>query len=122
MAAEGLVGKASTDSITDPAAKQAAFDAAASYAQKGIAAFAAPKPADMSQADFDALKANAVPSFYGVIGAAALNKKDTAAAIDAFKKELASVPVAQTTKPGRPTSRHLRAWHSCTLQPLRRTT
>ena len=100
--AEALVGKASTDSITDPAAKQAAFDAAAGYAQKGLTAFSAPKPADMAQADFDALKATAVPSFYGVIGAAAANKKDSATAIDAFKKELASVPVAQTTQPGGP--------------------
>lgn len=97
--AEALLRKGTTDSITDATAKQAAFDAAASYAQKGLTAFSAPKPAAMADADFTALKARAVPAFYGVIAAAAVNKKDTAAAIDAYKKELASVPVAQTTQP-----------------------
>jgi hypothetical protein len=80
---------------TDPG-KQAALDAAAGYAQKGVVAFAAPKPADMPDADFQTLKASAVPSFYSIIATAALNKKDTATAIDAYKKELASVPLAQT--------------------------
>jgi hypothetical protein len=46
------------------------------------------------------VKASATPIFYSAIGTAALSKKDTATAIDNFKKELASVPVAQTTTPG----------------------
>ncbi len=97
---EAALRKSSADALTDPAAKQAALDTAADYAKKALAAFAAPKPADMPDADFQALKASAVPSFYNIIGTAALNKKDTATAIDAYKKELASVPVAQTQAPG----------------------
>jgi hypothetical protein len=89
--------KASADQIADPAGKQAALDKAADYAQKGLAA---PKPKDMSDADFNTIKGSATPIFYSAIATAALNKKDTAGAIDAFKKELASVPVDQTTKPG----------------------
>jgi hypothetical protein len=61
---------------------------------------AAPKPASMSDADFTALKGKATPVFYSAIGTAALNKKDTATAIDNFKKELASVPEDQTKVPG----------------------
>jgi hypothetical protein len=94
---EAMIHKASADSITDPAAKQAALDAAASYAQKALNA---PKPATLSDADFKAFQASSAPSYYSIIGTAALNKKDTATAIDAYKKELASVPVAQTTQPG----------------------
>ena len=41
--------KAAADQMTDAAAKQAALDKAADYAQKGLAA---PKPAEMSDADF----------------------------------------------------------------------
>jgi hypothetical protein len=98
--AEAIVRKGSADSITDPAAKQAAFDSSADYAKKAIAALSGPKPASMTDAAFAALKANAIPALYGAIGTAALNKKDNAAAIDAFKKELHSVPVAQTQAPG----------------------
>jgi hypothetical protein len=58
------------------------------------------KPKDMADADFAALKSSALPVFYSAIGTAALNKKDTATAIESFKKELASVPVSTTTKPG----------------------
>jgi hypothetical protein len=89
--------KAQADQATDPAAKQTDLDASASYAQKGLAAT---KPAAMSDADFTTLKSNADPIFYSDLGADALNKKDYPAAIDAFKKELAAVPVDQTTKPG----------------------
>jgi hypothetical protein len=94
---EAYFRKASADQITDPAAKQAALDKAAEYAQKGLTVT---KPKDMSDADFNTVKTAATPVFYSAIGTAALNKKDTATAIDAFKKELASVPVADTTKPG----------------------
>jgi hypothetical protein len=89
--------KAGADAITDPAGKQAALDAAAGFGTKGLAAT---KPAAMSDADFKSVKDSATPIFYSAIGTAALNKKDTATAIDNFKKELASVPVDQTTKPG----------------------
>ncbi|MEO6802587.1 MAG: hypothetical protein ABI197_04985 [Granulicella sp.] len=90
--------QAGADKITDPAAKQVELDKAAEFATKGLAAT---KPADMSEADFTALKANATPIFYSALGTAALNKKDTATAITNYKLELASVPVDQTTKPGK---------------------
>jgi hypothetical protein len=73
------------------------LDKAADYAQKGLAAT---KPAEASAADFTALQNQAKPVFYRAIAAAALNKKDTATAITNYKQELASVPVADTTKPG----------------------
>ncbi len=85
------------DSITDPTAKQAALDKAADYAQKGLAAT---KPADMSQADFTTLQNQAKAVFYRAIATDALNKKDGATAVKNFKLGLASVPVADTTKPG----------------------
>jgi hypothetical protein len=83
--------------VTDPAAKQAGMDQAASFAQKGLDAT---KPASMSQADFDKAKAVATPTFYSTIGSDDLAKKDYPGAIAAFKSELAAVPVAQTTTPG----------------------
>jgi hypothetical protein len=85
------------DAITDPTAKQAALDKAAEYAQKGLAA---PKPADMSAADFTTLQGQAKPVFYRAIGTAALNKKDAATAVTNFKLGIASVPLAETSKPG----------------------
>lgn len=89
--------KTQADQVTDPAAKQTALDQAASYAQKGLAAA---KPKDMSDDDFKKITDSAYPIFYSAIGTAALNRKDTATAIDNFKKELAAVPVAQTQQPG----------------------
>ena len=84
-------------SLTDATAKQAALDAAAGYAQKGLVAA---KPDAMPAGDFTKLQGVAFPIFYNAIGDAAYFKKDNATAIDAFKKELASVPLAQTTQPG----------------------
>jgi len=95
--AEATLRRTSADAIADPAGKQAALDKAADAGQKGLNA---PKPAGMSDDDYAKLKAGSTPVFYGAIGAAALNKKDGTAAADAFKKELASVPVAQTQVPG----------------------
>jgi tetratricopeptide (TPR) repeat protein len=94
---EAAIRKSTADSVTDPTAHQAALDAGAAAAQKGLSA---PKPAAMSDADFKTLQSTAFPFFYSAIGTAALNKKDTATAIDAFKKELAAVPLAQTQAPG----------------------
>ncbi|HEY6412798.1 MAG TPA: hypothetical protein VIX42_03885 [Edaphobacter sp.] len=85
------------DQATDPATKQAAYDKAAEYAQKGLTVT---KPQEMSDADFNALKTAATPVFYRAIATAALGKKDAATAVDALKKSLASVPEADTTKPG----------------------
>ena len=89
--------KGSADTLTDPTAKQAALDSAATFAQKGLAAT---KPKDMTDADFAKAKSGAAQYFYSAIATAALNKKDTATAIDNFKKELASVPEDQTKVPG----------------------
>lgn len=94
---EVYLRKQSADALTDPAAKQAALDASASYATKGLAAT---KPKEMSDDDFKKLQAGVTPTFYSAIATAALAKKDTATAITNFKSELASVPVDQTTKPG----------------------
>lgn len=85
------------DQLTDPAAKQAALDKAAEYAQKGLAVS---KPQGMSDTDFNTIKASATPIFDSELATDALNKKDTATAIEDLKKELNSVPVDQTTKPG----------------------
>ena len=89
--------KASAEQMTDVTQKQAALDKAADYAQKGLTAT---KPKEMSDDDFKKVQDGAFPIFYSAIGTAALNKKDTATAIDNYKKELAAVPVAQTTAPG----------------------
>ena len=94
---ETLVRSEQAATVTDPTAKQAALDAAASFAQKGLAA---PKPAGMSDADFTTLKGAQYPTFYSTIGYAAMNKNDAAAAIDAYKKELGSVSVEATKTPG----------------------
>ncbi len=94
------IRKANADSVTDPAAKQAALDAAASYAHKGVAALALPKPVNIPDAEFQSIKDAAIPTFYSAIGFAAFNKNDSATAIDAYKKELASVPLAATKTPG----------------------
>jgi hypothetical protein len=94
---EAYLRKQNADTLTDAAAKQAALDAAARFAQKGLAA---PKPASIGDADFKALQSAAFPVFYSIIGFAAFNKNDNATAIDAYKKELASVPLAATKTPG----------------------
>jgi hypothetical protein len=96
---ETAVRKGQADSLTDAAAKQAGYDSAASYAQKGLAAT---KQQCMSDADFNALKTNFYPTFYSTIGFAAVNKKDSATAIDAYKKELAFVPPDATKAVGQP--------------------
>jgi tetratricopeptide (TPR) repeat protein len=90
---ETQVRNTQATALTDAAAKQALLDPAAAYAQKGLAAT---KPACMSDADFNAQKGSFYPTFYSAIGNAASGKKDSATAIDAFKKEFASVPEAQT--------------------------
>jgi hypothetical protein len=94
---EAAFRRNSGDALTDATAKQAALDAAAAAAEKGLTA---PKPTDVTDDQFKTLQGVATPIFYGAIADAALNKKDTATAIDNFKKELASVPLAQTQAPG----------------------
>jgi hypothetical protein len=100
LIAEALFRRSQAESITDATAKQTALDSAASYAQKAISGLSGPKPASMSDGDFKTLQTNGTPALYSVIGFDAYSKKDSATAIDAYKKELSSVPVAQTQAVG----------------------
>src|ERR1700761_4695154 len=70
--------KMDADKLTDPAAKQAALDKVATYAQTGLNAT---KPKDMSDADFNAQKNTAQTFFESAIAADDLAKKDNAGAI-----------------------------------------
>ena len=87
--------RADAEKLTDPAAKSAALDKVATYAQTGLSAT---KPKDMADADFNALKAAAQPTFESAIAADDLAKKDNAAAITALKAEVDAHP-DDTTKP-----------------------
>jgi tetratricopeptide (TPR) repeat protein len=77
--------RADAEKLTDPAAKVAALDKVATYAQRGLNAT---KPKDMSDADFNAMKATAEPFFESAIAADDLAKKDNAGAIAALKTEI----------------------------------
>ena len=77
--------RADAEKLTDPAAKAAALDKVATYAQTGLNAT---KPKDMAEADFNALKAAAQPTFESAIAADDLAKKDNAGAITALKTEV----------------------------------
>jgi hypothetical protein len=78
--------RADAEALTDPAAKAAALDKVATYAQTGLNAT---KPKDVSDADFAALKAAAQPTFSSAIAADDMAKKDNAGAITVLKTELA---------------------------------
>jgi hypothetical protein len=86
--------RADADKMTDPAAKQAALDKVADYAQKGLDA---PKPKDMPDADFAKLKEATAPTFDSAIADDDLAKKDNAGAISVLKKEIDADP-ADTQK------------------------
>lgn len=77
--------RADADKMTDPAAKVAALDKVAAYAQQGLDAA---KPKEMADADFAKLKAATAPTFESAIADDDLAKKDNAAAITELKKEL----------------------------------
>lgn len=79
--------RADADKLTDPAAKQAALDKVAAYAQQGLNAV---KAKDVSDADFATLKAATAPTFESAIADDYLTKKDNAGAIVALKKEIDS--------------------------------
>jgi hypothetical protein len=97
LVVEAGIRNGQAGSIADATAKQAALDSAASYAQKGLVPA---KPKCTPDADFNKLKANYYPTFYSTIGYAAVIKKDSPTAIDAYKKELAFVPLDATKAPG----------------------
>ena len=89
--------KADADQLTDQTAKAAAMDKVAQYAQTGLNA---PKPKDMSDADWTTLQKQTKPTFQSAIADADLAKKDYAGAITALNTELSSVDPAQTQTPG----------------------
>lgn len=73
------------------------LNAAAAAAKKGLAA---PKPASMSEADYQKLKAATTPIFYSAIAQDASNNKDYKAAIDAYTKGLQSYSDPTQTESG----------------------
>jgi hypothetical protein len=87
--------RADADKMTDPAAKQAALDKAAAYAQTGLNAT---KPKDMSDDEFKKLKDQASPTFDSAIADDDIAKKDNADAIKVLKTEIDS-HADDTTKP-----------------------
>lgn len=89
--------KGQGDAATDPAAKQAAYDKAASSAARGLKAT---KPAAVSDADWATIQKQVTPYFYSAEGIDALTKKDSAGAVTAYTAELKAVDPAQTAQPG----------------------
>jgi tetratricopeptide (TPR) repeat protein len=85
-----------TDPAKVAAERQPELDQAASYAQKALAA---PKPANVADADFTKFKEQWYPLLDSYIAFAALNKKDSADAEDFYKKEFAFVQGDPTLAP-----------------------
>jgi hypothetical protein len=77
--------RADADKLTDPAAKQAGLDKAATFAEQALSAA---KPAAMSDADFKELQSKTAPTFLSAIADDDLAKKDNAGAITTLKKEI----------------------------------
>ena len=101
LAFEVYYGKQDADQTQDPAAKQAALDKVAAYAQTGLTVDqGTTAPKGMSDADFQTLKSRTLPVFSSALAADQLGKKDNAGAISTLKAELAAVPVAQTQTVG----------------------
>jgi len=92
---EVLYRRTDADKLTDPAAKQAALDKVATYAQTGLNAT---KPKDVSDAEFAKLKSQTQPTFESAIADDDLAKKDNAGAITALKTEI-DADEADTQKP-----------------------
>jgi tetratricopeptide (TPR) repeat protein len=94
LALSVYIKKAQAAQKTTPADAQPLLDDAAAKAQQGLKAT---KPAGVSQADFDKLKAATTPIFDSAIAADDVAKKDFKDAIDAYQAELKATPDAQTT-------------------------
>ena len=95
LAMEVYYRQKSADALTDPAAKAAALDKVATYAQTGLNAT---KPSDMSDADFNATKAATQQTFSSAVAEDDLAKKDNAGAIAVIKTEI-NAHEAETQKP-----------------------
>ena len=89
--------KSQGDTATDAATRQPAYDKAAGYATRGLAAT---KPASVDQAQWDTVTKQLAPTFYSAIGIDSMGKKDYPAAISAYTSELKAVPEEQTKTPG----------------------
>ena len=89
---ETFLRRAAGDALTDPAAKTAALDKVAGYAQTALAQG---KPAGMDDASFK----TATATFESAIADDDLAKKDNAGAITALKSELHGVPLEDTQNP-----------------------
>jgi tetratricopeptide (TPR) repeat protein len=92
---EVFTRRTDADALTDPAAKQAALDKVATYAQTGLKAT---QPKDVSADDFKKLKDAASPTFESAIADDDLAKKDSADAIKELKTEI-DADQADTEKP-----------------------
>jgi len=89
---ETFLRRSAGDALTDPAAKTAALDKAAGFAQTGLTV---EKPSGMDDATFK----TATATFDSAIADDDLSKKDNAGAITALKGELHGVPVEDTQNP-----------------------
>ena len=83
--------------VTNPSTAVPILDEAAEYAQKGLNA---PKPAGMSDADFEKLKTAANPTFYGAIALDDEAKKDNPGEIQALISDLKAYPDPTLTQSG----------------------
>jgi hypothetical protein len=97
LAISVYIEKSQAATKTTPADAQPILDKAAAQAQTGLAAT---KPAAMSEADYQKLKAATAPIFNSAIAQDDENKKDFAGAIAAFTNELKSYPDPAQTQSG----------------------
>ena len=97
LAISVYIEKSQAATKTTPADAQPILDKAAAQAQTGLNAT---KPAAMSDADFQKLKAATAPIFDSAIAQDDENKKDFTGAIGAFTNELKAYPDAASTQAG----------------------
>src|ERR1700733_622063 len=97
LAISVYIEKSQAATKTTPADAQPILDKAATQAQTGLSAT---KSADLSDADFQKLKAATAPIFDSAIAQDDENKKDFAGAIAAFNNELKAYPTPDQTQSG----------------------
>jgi hypothetical protein len=90
---EVFLRRPAADALTDPAAKTAALDRIAGYAQTGVGLG---KPDGMDDATFK----GAIAAFQGTIADDDASKKDYAGAIKEFGTEITGAPAEATQAPG----------------------
>jgi hypothetical protein len=97
LAISVYIEKSQAATKTTPADAQPILDKAAAQAQTGLSAT---KSGNLSDADFQKLKAATAPIFDSAIAQDAENKKDFAGAIAAFNNELKAYPEPSQTQSG----------------------